>query len=91
MDLGRTVVLTTHFMDEADLLGDRIAILAKGRIVCCGSPVFLKAQLGSGYYLTVDCGTRSEAVGRSMRGSSVEMSSIAEGLFAMSFSGLIFF
>lgn len=67
-------------MDEADLLGDRIAILAKGRVVCCGSPVFLKAQLGSGYYLTLDCGARSEVVGRSLRGSSMEKSAIAEGL-----------
>ena len=34
--LGRTILLTTHFMDEADLLGDRIAIMAAGRMCCCG-------------------------------------------------------
>ena len=33
---GRTILLTTHFMDEADLLGDRIAIMASGQIQCCG-------------------------------------------------------
>lgn len=42
----RTVLLTTHFMDEADLLGDRIAILAKGELQCCGSSLFLKQKYG---------------------------------------------
>lgn len=40
-------------MDEAELLGDRIAIISKGKLCCCGSPLFLKSKLGSGYYLTV--------------------------------------
>ena len=39
---GRVVVLTTHFMDEADLLGDRIAIMGDGKLRCCGSSLFLK-------------------------------------------------
>lgn len=42
----RTILLTTHFMDEADLLGDRIAIMAKGELQCCGSPLFLKQKYG---------------------------------------------
>jgi len=50
---GRTIILTTHFMDEADLLGDRIAIIAQGQLKCCGSSLFLKQKLGSGYYLTL--------------------------------------
>ncbi|EYC42025.1 hypothetical protein Y032_0546g3255 [Ancylostoma ceylanicum] len=40
----RTILLTTHFMEEADLLGDRIAILANGQLQCCGSGMYLKAQ-----------------------------------------------
>lgn len=40
-------------MDEAELLGDRIAIISQGKLCCCGSPLFLKSHLGSGYYLTV--------------------------------------
>ena len=40
-------------MDEADLLGDRIAIISQGKLKCCGSSLFLKQKLGSGYYLTV--------------------------------------
>jgi ATP-binding cassette subfamily A (ABC1) protein 1 len=50
---GRVMVLTTHFMDEADLLGDRIAIMAKGQLQCVGSSMFLKNQYGAGYTLTM--------------------------------------
>lgn len=49
---GRTIVFTTHFMDEADLLGDRIAIMAAGQVVCCGSSLFLKSIYGVGYTFT---------------------------------------
>jgi len=44
---GRTIVLTTHFMDEADLLGDRIAIMAEGVVKCCGTSHFLKKSYGT--------------------------------------------
>ncbi|XP_071885193.1 phospholipid-transporting ATPase ABCA7 isoform X1 [Anas platyrhynchos] len=57
---GRTIVLSTHYMDEAELLGDRIAIIAQGRLRCCGSPLFLKARLGTGYYLTLVKRERAE-------------------------------
>ena len=49
----RTIMLTTHFMEEADVLGDRIAIMAEGQVKCCGSPMFLKRNLGAGYTLTL--------------------------------------
>ncbi|VDM65331.1 unnamed protein product [Strongylus vulgaris] len=42
--VDRTVLLTTHYMDEAELLGDRVAIMAKGRVYCCGTPQFLKKR-----------------------------------------------
>uniref|UniRef100_A0A452QKV4 ABC transporter domain-containing protein n=1 Tax=Ursus americanus TaxID=9643 RepID=A0A452QKV4_URSAM len=42
----RTILLTTHYMDEADFLGDRIAIMVKGSLRCCGSSVFLKKIYG---------------------------------------------
>src|SRR5690554_2756709 len=51
--LGRIIVLTTHYMDEADYLGDRIAIMAKGQLKCFGSPMYLKNLYGVGYTLTV--------------------------------------
>ncbi|XP_050094334.1 phospholipid-transporting ATPase ABCA1-like isoform X1 [Anopheles aquasalis] len=49
--VGRTVILSTHFMDEADVLGDRIAIMAEGTLRAIGSPFFLKKTLGAGYRL----------------------------------------
>lgn len=51
---GRTMLLTTHFMDEADLLGDRIAIMAGGELQCCGTSFFLKKKYGAGYSLIMD-------------------------------------
>uniref|UniRef100_A0A673X6Y7 ATP binding cassette subfamily A member 3 n=1 Tax=Salmo trutta TaxID=8032 RepID=A0A673X6Y7_SALTR len=50
---GRTILLTTHFMDEADLLGDRIVIMAGGELQCCGSPLFLKNKYGAGYHMVI--------------------------------------
>lgn len=47
----RTIVLTTHFMDEADVLGDRIAIMAEGSVHCCGTPLFLKNKYGQSLVL----------------------------------------
>ena len=50
---GRTILLTTHFMDEADVLGDRIAIMAEGKVQCCGSSLFLKNHYGVGYHIVM--------------------------------------
>lgn len=40
-------------MDEADILGDRIAIISNGQLKCCGSSMFLKNNIGDGYHLTL--------------------------------------
>ncbi|XP_012926503.1 retinal-specific ATP-binding cassette transporter [Heterocephalus glaber] len=50
---GRTIIMSTHHMDEADLLGDRIAIISQGRLYCSGTPFFLKNCFGTGFYLTL--------------------------------------
>ncbi|XP_006153330.1 ATP-binding cassette sub-family A member 3-like [Tupaia chinensis] len=50
---NRTILLTTHYMDEADILGDRIAIMVRGTLQCCGSSVFLKKKYGVGYHLVM--------------------------------------
>lgn len=50
---GRSIILTTHFLDEADILSDRVGILKDGHLVACGSTLFLKHQIG-GYNLSYD-------------------------------------
>jgi len=50
---NRIIILTTHYMDEADVLGDRIGIMGKGKILCLGSSLFLKNRYGAGYKLTM--------------------------------------
>ncbi|UYV60971.1 hypothetical protein LAZ67_1002950 [Cordylochernes scorpioides] len=50
---GRTILLTTHHMDEADLLSDNVAIVHQGRILCSGSPLLLKHRFGCGYQLSL--------------------------------------
>jgi ATP-binding cassette subfamily A (ABC1) protein 3 len=49
----RIIILTTHYMDEADILGDRIAIMTSGKARCCGSSLFLKNRFGVGYNLVI--------------------------------------
>ncbi|EPS40521.1 hypothetical protein H072_5599 [Dactylellina haptotyla CBS 200.50] len=45
----RTILLTTHYLEEADFLSDYIVILSKGQLKCAGSSAELKARLGGGY------------------------------------------
>ncbi|KAJ7956358.1 ABC transporter A family member 2 [Quillaja saponaria] len=46
---GCAIVLTTHSMEEADILSDRIGIMAKGRLRCIGTAIRLKSRFGSGF------------------------------------------
>jgi len=49
----RIILLTTHYMDEADILGDRVGVMTKGKIAALGSTLFLKKKFGCGYNLTL--------------------------------------
>ncbi|KAH6936710.1 hypothetical protein HPB50_020914 [Hyalomma asiaticum] len=49
----KTMLMTTHSMEEAETLGDRIAVLAAGRMRCCGSSLFLRNTYGAGYWIRV--------------------------------------
>ncbi|KAF9107339.1 hypothetical protein BGX27_008782 [Mortierella sp. AM989] len=51
---GRAILLTTHSMEEADALSDRIAILSKGELQTLGSSLFLKNRFGVGYRLSLE-------------------------------------
>ncbi|XP_027126461.2 ABC transporter A family member 2-like isoform X2 [Coffea arabica] len=50
---GRAIVLTTHSMEEADILSDRIGIMAKGRLRCIGTSIRLKSKFGTGFIATI--------------------------------------
>ena len=49
----KIILLTTHYMDEADILGDRIGIMTGGKMTCLGSSMFLKSRFGVGYVMTI--------------------------------------
>ena len=49
----RLIMLSTHFMEEADVLGDRIAIMSQGKVICCGTSMFLKKVYAGGYHLRI--------------------------------------
>lgn len=57
---NRTILLSTHFMDEADVLADRVAILSNGRIKSFGSPLFLKNAYHTGYILHCEKGPKCD-------------------------------
>ena len=50
---GKTIILTTHFLDEADELADKIGIMNKGQILILGNSDFIKKKLGEGYTVTL--------------------------------------
>ncbi len=50
----RLILLTTHSMEEAEVLCSRVGILAQGSLRCVGTPTNLKMRFGQGYKLTVN-------------------------------------
>lgn len=60
---GTTVLLTTQYLDEADQLADRVAVIDRGRVIAEGTPGELKASVGSGslHVRVVDPARRDEA------------------------------
>ena len=67
-DSGRTVVLTTHYMDEAEVLCDRVAVMDQGRILRYDSPAALIRGLDAPARITVAPGQLSLDAGRALSG-----------------------
>ena len=61
---GKTVLLTTHYMFEADALCDRIAVIAKGQIVAEGTPEQLKAHVADRTVVEIEAYGVEEGVAR---------------------------
>jgi len=57
---GKSIILTTHSMEEAELLGDRVGIMAGGLFQCIGISTNLKKQYGSGYTCSITTSDRSD-------------------------------
>ena len=53
-DRGRTVVVTTHYMDEAERLCDRVAVIDHGKVIALGTPAELIAQIGGEHVIDMD-------------------------------------
>jgi len=64
----RTVILTTHSMEEAEACCDRIAIQVKGELRCLGTALHLKSKYGSGYQLEVRLLKRAKTISNTERG-----------------------
>ena len=68
-DLGKTVFLTTHYMDEAEQLADRIAVIAEGQIVAEGTPGTLggRNRMAATIRFTLPEGTASDELPPELR------------------------
>ncbi|HXD47500.1 MAG TPA: hypothetical protein VN600_01920, partial [Gemmatimonadaceae bacterium] len=63
--LGRTIMLTTHYMDEAEILCDRVAIVDHGKVIALGTPAELIGALGAEHVVAFSLaeGASADAVG----------------------------
>src|SRR5689334_21395505 len=59
---GKTILLTTHYMDEAEILCDRIAIVDHGKVIALGTPRELIASLGAEHVIVFDLASSANAL-----------------------------
>ena len=66
---GRVIVLTTHSMEEADILGDKVAVMSGGRLQAIGTSLHLKNKYGGGFRLSLlsEDASKSEEVKKFVR------------------------
>jgi ABC-2 type transport system ATP-binding protein len=75
---GRTVVLTTHHMDEAETLCDRVAIMDHGQILELGPPAALVRRLDSPVRISVESGQLTAADARALAGQDVTAEDVTD-------------
>jgi ABC-2 type transport system ATP-binding protein len=76
---GKTVLLTTHYMVEADLLCDRIGVIAKGRLLVEGTPAQLKARVADRTVVEIEAyGVREDSIEKLRRVPGVAAVSLDE-------------
>jgi ABC-2 type transport system ATP-binding protein len=73
---GRSVLLTTHYMDEAERLCDRVAIVDHGKVIALGSPRDLIASLGGEHVIDITLINSESTNGESQNGPGVDMTEV---------------
>ena len=90
---GQTILLTTHYMEEADTLCDRIAIIDHGQVLALGSPAQLKASLDSESVVTVTFDVDAAAIKADVEAiqgvARVETDGPVARVFARDASGIV--
>ena len=88
-ETGQTVVLTTHNMEEADQLCDRIGIMDRGHILALGTPEELKQSVGADTIVTVSSDGDLDGLAHSLRGSvdGVDGATVRDGSVQVSVRG----
>jgi len=81
---GKTVIFTTQFLDDAEELTDRLAILSKGKVFAVGSVEYMKKKFGTGYTLVIsnnknpsDLTTQAEQINEIIQGMIPSAESIS--------------
>ena len=78
-DEGRTVVLTTHYMEEAERLCDRVAIVDEGRVIALDTPAALIAQLGGEHFIELSLPAADDSLRERMAAVAHVSGSVPEG------------
>ncbi|XP_026557496.1 ATP-binding cassette sub-family A member 5 isoform X1 [Pseudonaja textilis] len=91
---NHVTVFSTHFMDEADILADRKAVISQGMLKCLGSSLFLKTKWGIGYRLSMHidryCNTEATAsvIRQHIPGSSLLKQNEEQLIYALPFKDM---
>src|SRR5438105_2328299 len=82
---GRTILLTTHYMDEAERLCDRVAIVDHGKVIALGTPAQLIAQIGGEHFIefSADAGTSLQESGLQQLPAVVRVRREEDGLWSL--------
>jgi lipooligosaccharide transport system ATP-binding protein len=78
---GRTVLLTTHYMHEAEVLCDRLVIMNQGQVIAEGSPASLRSEHTPGYVAVFDQHEPASALKEAATGRGFQVSEDSSGLY----------
>ena len=65
---GKTIILTTHHLEEADEIADRLGVMSKGKLLALGTSNFIKKNFGVGYHLLINNAIKDDKNGKASNG-----------------------